>query len=170
MEISIRPWRLSDVEALAVNLNDREILDNLRDGLPFPYTAADARNYIAAMMAVDRDICFACAICLDDAAVGSLSISRGENIHCRTAELGYYLGREYWGRGIATAAVGEACWQVFNATDVLRIFAQPFAENAASCRVLEKNGFKLEGVLRANAIKNGRVRDMKMYSLIKEGI
>ena len=61
-------------------------------------------------------------------------------------------------------------FQLFENTDVLRIFAEPFAENAASCRVLEKAGFQLEGVLRRNAVKNGQVRDMRLYSLVREDL
>lgn len=67
-----------------------------------------------------------------------------------------------------TRAVKEICEYIFSRTDILRIYAQPFADNAASCRVLEKAGFRCEGILRAAAVKNGKIRDMKMYSRLKE--
>ena len=100
--------------------------------------------------------------------IGSIALYRGVNVHFRTAELGYYLGRAFWGRGYATRAVRQACSRVFADTDILRIYAEPFARNAASCRVLEKAGFQLEGTLRKNAVKNGEVLDMKLYALVRE--
>mgnify|MGYP000128692033 CR=1 FL=1 len=69
-----------------------------------------------------------------------------------------------------TKAVRQICRYVFNNSDILRIYAEPFAFNAASCRVLEKAGFQYEGTLRSNAVKNGKVIDMKMYSLLKSEV
>ena len=80
------------------------------------------------------------------------------------------MGEPFWGRGLATRAVGEICRYAFSGWDVLRVFAEPFTHNAASRRVLEKNGFLLEGVLRANAVKGGRVADMCMYSLLSPAL
>jgi RimJ/RimL family protein N-acetyltransferase len=85
----------------------------------------------------------------------------------RTAELGYYIGEPYWGKGIMTEAVRQTCEYVFAHSDILRIFAEPFADNIGSCRVLEKVGFRFEGLLRKNAVKNGEVLDMKMYALVR---
>ena len=75
---------------------------------------------------------------------------------------------EYWGNGIMTDAVKQICEYVFENSDILRIYAEPFAYNIGSCRVLEKAGFQYEGTLRNNAVKNGKVIDMKMYSLLRE--
>ena len=141
---------------------------DLRDGLPYPYTPEDGEEYIRSMLAADETKTFAFAITVDDAVIGSIGVFRGENIHSRTAELGYYIGEPYWGKGYATGAVKQACQYVFENTDILRLFAEPFAHNAASRRVLEKAGFQLEGVLRSNAVKNGRVLDMTMYALVRE--
>ncbi|OUP18046.1 hypothetical protein B5F29_11840 [Lachnoclostridium sp. An196] len=88
-------------------------------------------------------------------------------IHFRTAEIGYYIGENFWGHGIATHAVKQACGDIFARTDILRIFAEPFSYNAASCRVLEKAGFQFEGLLRNNAVKNGKILDMKMYARLR---
>lgn len=168
MECRIRQWKIEDVADLAKMLNNRNILNNLRDGLPYPYTRKDAEEYITAMLNADQTKTFAFAITVDDKAVGSISAFRCDNIHFRTAEMGYYIGEPYWGNGMATGAVKQICSYVFEHTDIIRIFAEPFAYNTASCRVLEKAGFQLEGILRSNAIKNGKVLDMKMYSLIKK--
>lgn len=167
MNCTIRPWRMSDAMDLAAVLSDPAILNNLRDGLPYPYTEKDAEDYITAMLCADKSAVFAYAICLEDRAVGSIGAFRQSNIHFRTAELGYYLAREYWGRGIVTEAVRQLCERVFAQTDILRIYAEPFSDNVGSRRVLEKAGFQLEGILRRNACKNGRVLDMALYALTR---
>ena len=167
MNCTIRPWRISDAMDLAAALSDPAILNNLRDGLPYPYTKKDAEDYITAMLCADKSAVFAYAICLEDRAVGSIGAFRQSNIHFRTAELGYYLAREYWGRGIVTEAVRQLCERVFAQTDILRIYAEPFSDNVGSRRVLEKAGFQLEGILRRNACKNGRVLDMALYALTR---
>ncbi len=166
----IRPWRRDDAPALAALLNNEKILADLRDGLPFPYTEEDARGYIGYVLSADARELAAFAIEYEGRLAGSISLTRGVNIHRRTAELGYYVGEPFWGRGLATRAVGEICRYAFSGWDVLRVFAEPFAHNAASRRVLEKNGFLLEGVLRANAVKGGRVADMCMYSLLSPAL
>jgi RimJ/RimL family protein N-acetyltransferase len=168
MTCAIREWRPEDKTALAATLNTPKVLDMLRDGLPYPYTEQDAEDYIRTMLSADPDKCFAFAVTLDDEAIGSIGVFRGENIHSRTAELGYYLGEAYWGKGYMTSAVRQACEYVFAHLDILRIYAEVFARNAASCRVLEKAGFRLEGVLRSNAVKNRKTEDMKMYALLNQ--
>ncbi len=167
MECKIRPWRIEDAPDLAAALNNKKIHDNLRDGLPYPYTEADAAGFIRAMLAADPNGTFAFAITVEDKAIGSIGAFRQANIHARTAEMGYYVAEPYWGQGIGSAAIAQTCAYVFANTDILRIFAEPFAYNAASCRILEKNGFLYEGTLRSNAVKNGVVLDMKMYARIK---
>ena len=167
MDCVLRPWQAEDAEDLAAALNDKRVLDNLRDGLPYPYTKEDAESFIAAMLAADPNRTYAFAITVDGRAVGSIGAFRQENIHFRTAEIGYYIAQPFWGRGLASSAVKQLCSHLFRNTDILRIFAEPFAENIASCRVLEKAGFQLEGVLRSNAVKNGMVRDMKLYARIR---
>ncbi|MDO5111771.1 MAG: GNAT family protein [Clostridia bacterium] len=167
MMCKLRPWRMEDAADLAAALNNKHIHDNLRDGLPYPYTEADARDFIGAMLSADPHATFAFAITLADKAVGSIGVFRKENIHFRTAEMGYYIAEPYWGKGIGSSAVQQACQYVFENTDILRIFAEPFAYNAASCRVLEKSGFVYEGTLKSNAVKNGMVLDMKLYARVK---
>jgi RimJ/RimL family protein N-acetyltransferase len=159
---------MDDADDLATALNNKKIQNNLRDGLPFPYTANDAKEYISAMLNSDRNKTYAFAITVDNKVIGSIGVFRKDNIHSRTAEIGYYISEEYWGRGYGTSAIKQVCELVFNTTDIIRIFAEPFAYNIASCRILEKSGFSLEGVLRKNAIKNGNIIDMKMYALVRE--
>ena len=168
MDKIIRKWRLEDAKDLAGMLSNKKIQDNLRDGLPYPYTEKDAQAFIQDMLAADSTKTFAFAIINDEnKAIGSIGAFRCENIHRQTAEMGYYLAEEYWGKGIATEAVKQLADHVFNQTDIMRIFAEPFSTNRGSYRVLEKSGFQFEGTLRKNAVKNGEIKDMQMYALIK---
>lgn len=168
MICNIRKWNLADAADLAAALSNKKVQDNLRDGLPYPYTEQDGADYISAMLSADADDTFAFAITVDERVVGSIGVFRQGNIHRQTAEMGYYIAQGYWGKGIMTEAVKQTCEFVFGNSDIIRIYAEPFAYNTASCRVLEKAGFQYEGTLRSNAVKNGKIIDMKMYSLLKE--
>ena len=168
MKCDIREWRPEDAPGLTKIINNRNVLDNLRDGIPYPYTEKDAEEFINDMLSADRDKAYAFAITVNDKVVGSIGVFRCGNIHHRTAEMGYYIGEPYWGQGIGTCAVKQTCDYIFGHTDIIRIFAEPFARNTASCRILEKSGFLFEGTLRKNAVKNGEILDMKMYSIIKQ--
>ena len=167
MDCILRKWKLSDAKDLAAALNNEKILNNLRDGLPFPYGQEDARDYITAMLSADENDTFAYAITIDDRAVGSIGAFRQGNIHRQTAELGYYLAEEYWGRGIMTEAIRQLCGILFESTDILRIYAEPFSYNMGSRRALEKAGFCFEGMMKNNAVKNGKVLDMALYSMTR---
>ena len=167
MNCILRKWRPSDAKDLAAALNNEKILNNLRDGLPFPYTEQDARDYITAMLSSEENSTFAYTITIEDRAVGSIGVFRQANMHRQTAELGYYLAEEYWGRGIMTEAIRQLCEIVFDTTDILRIYAEPFAYNTGSRRALEKSGFCYEGTMKNNAVKNGKVLDMALYSLTR---
>ena len=167
MECKIRKWKVEDALDLANALSNKHILDNLRDGLPYPYTEEDAKDYIQAMLTADPNDNFAFAITFGDKAIGSIGVFRQGNIHRQTGELGYYIAEEYWGKGYGTSAVRQICEYIFANTDILRIYAEPFAYNKGSRRVLEKAGFHYEGTLQSNAIKNGTVLDMAMYALVR---
>lgn len=167
MNIKIKNWELSDAKALSRVLSNKKVQDNLRDGLPYPYTEQDGQAYIAAILAANSNNIFSFAITADGNVIGNVGAFRQCNIHNKTAELGYYVAEEYWGNGIASEAVIQLCDYIFSHTDIVRIFAEPFAYNTASCRVLEKAGFQYEGTLRSNAFKNGKLIDMKMYSRLK---
>ena len=167
MNCKIRRWELSDARDLAATLSNKKIQDNLRDGLPYPYTEQDGKEFISAMLAANESDTFAFAITANGKVIGSIGAFRQGNIHRQTAELGYYIAEEYWGKGIMTEAVKQLCDYVFSNTDIIRIYAEPFAYNIGSCRVLEKAGFQYEVTLRCNAVKNGKMLDVKMYSKLK---
>lgn len=99
---------------------------------------SDAKDLALAL----KNETFAFAVTADNKVIGSIGVFRQENIHKRTAELGYYIAQEYWGKGIMTEAVKQICEYVFGSSDIIRVYAEPFAHNSASCRVLEKAGFQ----------------------------
>lgn len=168
MELTrLRAWQESDAADVVHAINNKEVLNNLRDGIPYPYSLADAESFIRSRLDADKNEAFAWAITDNGRVIGSIGIFRKGNIHRLTAEMGYYLAEDFWGKGIATEAVREAVSYVFLHTDIVRVYAEPFARNLASCRVLEKAGFTFEGVLRKNAIKNGEILDMRLYSIVR---
>jgi len=166
--VFLRQWKFEDAQDLAFVMNNKNVQDNLRDGIPFPYTENDAEEYIKAALEDASDRRYAFAITYHGKAVGSIGVYRLSNVHRLTAEIGYYIGEPYWGKGIGTEAIRQIVDFTFSDTDIVRVFAEPYAHNAASCRILEKAGFQLEGILRSNAIKNGQILDMKMYAIVKE--
>ena len=168
MKTKLRKWKMEDAQQLSEMLNNQKILANLRDGLSFPYTIDDAKEYIKAMLDADQDQTFAYAITDEKRVIGSIGVFRKDNIHFQTAELGYYIAEPDWGQGHGTRAVKQIGELIFETTDIIRIFAEPFARNLGSCRILEKAGFQLEGILRKNALKIGRTEDMKLYALVRE--
>ena len=113
MKYELRKWRLSDAKELAAALNNKRILNNLRDGLPFPYTEQDGRDYIIATLSANENDTFAYAITAEDHVIGSIGAFRQGNIHRQTAELGYCLAEEYRGQGIMSGAIRQLCVRIF---------------------------------------------------------
>jgi len=158
----LRPLVLADAETLASHANDRDVWLNLRDRFPHPYSLRDAEDYIAAVAA--RPVQTSFGIVIDGEAAGSVSLMLGQDVERRTAEIGYWLGRSFWGRGVATEAVRAATLYAFDQLGMHRVFAVPFGRNPASTRVLEKVGYVREGILRRSAIKDGELIDQILYA------
>jgi RimJ/RimL family protein N-acetyltransferase len=161
----LRPLEPSDAESLAAHGDDRRIWLNASNRFPHPYTAADAVAYIEAARAESPLRRF--AIDVDGAAVGAISLVVGTDVAYRSAEIGYWVGAAYWGRGIASAVVPPVTAYAFETLDLLRVAAIVYAHNTASARVLEKAGFVLEGVLRSSAVKDGRVVDQMLFARVR---
>ena len=162
---SVRSFRDSDVAELAAQANNRRVWLQLRDRFPHPYTTDDARGFIAFACAADPQTAFAVAV--DNLPVGSIGAVLGEDVERCSAEVGYWLGEAYWGRGIATRALVGFTEYAFAAYEVERLFAVPLAANTASCRVLEKVGYRLEGRMRRSAVKDGVVQDQLLYAIVR---
>jgi RimJ/RimL family protein N-acetyltransferase len=159
---TIRSWRSGDEESLPLHANNRKIWLNLRDQFPHPYTSADARRWVKHITRVKPETSF--AIDVGGEAVGGIALVLGNDVERCGAEIGYWLGEQFWGRGIATAAVIALTDYAFKNFKLTRVFAVPFARNDASIRVLKKAGYVREGCLRRSAIKDGVVLDQFMYA------
>lgn len=163
----LRPWKIEDAPSLARFADNPRIAEKLRDAFPNPYGTDDAREFLASCIANEGKGQLTRAIEIDGEAAGSVGVFVGADIYRRSAELGYWLAGDYWGRGVMTRAVVQICREAFERFDIVRIFAEPFARNTGSRRVLEKAGFTLEGVMRAGVFKNGAVQSYCMYSLLR---
>jgi ribosomal-protein-alanine N-acetyltransferase len=161
----LRPWRVGDEASLVRYANNRNVSRNLRDRFPYPYTAADADEWIKLAAAQTRPTSF--AIVVEGEAVGGAGIELGDDIFRRSAEIGYWLGEPFWGRGIATEVLRAMTEYAFAHFDICRLHAGVFDWNPASARVLEKAGYTLEGRARLGVIKDGRLGDRLLYALVR---
>ncbi len=152
--------------ALVRHANNRRIWLNLRDRFPHPYTSSDGTSFIRRVRASQPETTF--AIEVDNEAAGGIGFMLQPDVERVSAEIGYWLGEIHWGRGICTDALRAVTQYAIEQHGLTRVFALPFAHNAASCRVLEKAGFVVEGLLRRSAIKDGRTVDQKLYGFIVE--
>jgi [ribosomal protein S5]-alanine N-acetyltransferase len=162
----VRSWHHGDQEALVRHGDSRAVWINLRDRFPHPYTAEAAREWLA--FATGRAPQTHFAIEVGGEAVGGIGLQLQEDVDRCSAEVGYWLGEAVWGRGIAAEALRAVTEHAFAALPLTRIFALPFARNAASVRVLEKAGYRREGLLRRSAIKEGQVLDQILYAVTDE--
>ena len=168
VEFLLRPWRMEDLSSLVRYANDPGIAANLRDVFPHPYTPQDGAFFLRECLAREGSGQLCRAIELQGQAVGCISVILGGDVYRRSAEIGYWLGRPFWGRGIMTEAVGRICREAFSTFDLVRIYAEPYAENFGSRQVLEKAGFRLEGILRQRVCKQGRLLDSCVYALLRQ--
>jgi [ribosomal protein S5]-alanine N-acetyltransferase len=165
--VVLRPWSFKDAERLAVIANNKQISDNLRDGLPHPYSLSDAHNWLNTIIPVNEPPRFF-AIIFDDILTGSIGIVTKEDIYRKNIEIGYFLAQQYWGKGIMTKAVKAATAYAFSQFDIVRVYAETFADNPGSRRILEKAGYTCEAVIKKNIFKNGIIKDSCIYSVLKE--
>jgi ribosomal-protein-alanine N-acetyltransferase len=163
----VRDWREADAAQLAVQANDRRVWLGLRDAFPHPYSLDDAHGFIGRALEMSPRTLF--AIETDERVAGGIGYVLREDVERIGAEVGYWLGHQYWGRGIATAAVRLLTRHAFEVRPELRrLYALPLASNAASARVLVKAGYVLEGTLRQSAIKDGRVCNQFVYAVLRD--
>jgi RimJ/RimL family protein N-acetyltransferase len=162
----VRTWREDDAAALALQANDRRVWLGLRDAFPHPYGLEDARRFIAMTLETSPRTYF--AIEAERAIAGGIGYTQDSDVERIGAEVGYWLGHAYWGRGIATAALRLLTRHVFLVhAEIRRLYALPFASNGASARVLSKAGYQCEGTLRQSVIKDGQVLDQWVYSILR---
>jgi ribosomal-protein-alanine N-acetyltransferase len=163
---ALRPFRAADVASLVHHADDHEVWRSLRDRFPHPYTEEDAQSWIELVASYPEGTHF--AVDVGGQAVGSIGLVPQTDVHRRSAEIGYWLGRDVWGRGIATEIVRAVTEHGFESLGLVRVFATVFANNPASGRVLEKAGYALEGRLRCSVIKDGVTMDSLLYARVAE--
>lgn len=163
--VSIRPWGWSDDRILTKLINNKNIWDNVRDQLPHPYTLKDADVFLKHNVGADLNTNF--AILWDNKLAGGIGYIPKDDVYKVTAEIGYWIGEPYWGKGIATNAIGLLVEVIRKQSPhIVRVYAEIFDHNKASMRVLEKNGFTREAVRKKGVIKNGIIMDDHIWVLI----
>jgi ribosomal-protein-alanine N-acetyltransferase len=161
---TLRAWQTGDEESLVHNANNRNVWINLRNSFPHPYTLADARNWIQKASTVTPQKDF--AIVVDGKAVGGIGFNPKDDVHRRSAEIGFWLGEEYWGRGIMTEALRAVTEYAFTNFDFCRLYARVFEWSPASMRVFEKAGYNLEARLKKAVTKEGKTIDEFLYAIV----
>lgn len=164
-DVCVRPFVPNDATALVKYANNHAVWITLRDRFPHPYTPEDAAAFLRVATAQDPPCDLAIATAAE--AIGGIGLQRQGDVHRLTAEIGYWLGEPFWGRGIATRAVTAVTTWAFAATPLERIFAYVFATNPASARVLAKAGYQFEGRLHRAVVKEGRVLDQLVYAALR---
>jgi len=161
----IRNYINEDAENLTQYANNSKIWINLRDGFPHPYTIDDANHFIGLVNLADPVTNY--GIIINNICVGAIGFELGKDVFRKTAEVGYWLGEEFWNRGIMTNAVKLFTDFMFETFDIERIQASVFDWNPASAKVLSKAGFTLEARLRKHIIKNNMLGDELIYAKLK---
>ena len=165
-DVVIRELRVSDIPKLAEYSNNQKVSINLRDAFPSPYTKDDAVRFVEMAAAKDPKTIF--AIQYKGDYVGNISLTPGSDVYRKSAEIGYFIGEPFWNKGIVTKAVQLITRYGFENMDIVRIHTGIFEYNKASQRVLEKCGFRKEGIFRKSICKNGKMYDEIRYALILE--
>lgn len=160
--INLRPFKTADTDRLLSYLNDEAVTKYITDAISKPYTQSDAQWWIDVGSQSD----YIKAIEFNGVFVGCISATVGSFEYGRSAELGYWLGREYWNQGIATEAVKVFTELLFKTPHIVRLFVSVVAQNGASVRVLEKNGYTHEGLLKQASFKDGQYFDECLLSKV----
>ena len=174
MKLEIRPGLYirdieeNDIGSIVTYADNIKISGNLRDSFPFPYTVDDAEAWLSVINDCNPKRSF--AIACDNNFIGAIGIEPCRDVNRYAGELGYWLAEPFWGKGITTDAVKVFIKYVFEYYDLIKIFAYVFSSNPASGRVLEKAGFLLEGNLRNQIVKSGKVLDQLVYGILKEEV
>ncbi len=162
----IRLFQPNDRDAIVLHANHWNVAKNMRDRFPHPYTVNDAETWLALVSTQSPATNF--AIATAEELIGGIGLDLQNDVFRRSAELGYWLGESYWGRGIATVVVRAFTRYAFEAHDLLRVFAGVFSWNPGSMRVLEKAGYVREGILRQSVVKDGQVLDKMLYAATRD--
>ncbi|HZH43246.1 MAG TPA: GNAT family protein [Lysobacter sp.] len=164
----LRPWRAQDRDALLRHANDEQVSRGLRDRFPYPYTAQDAERFLGGQVLDPREPAF--AIEIDGEASGGIGAHPGADVERHSAEIGYWLGRAHWGQGHMSRVLAVFAPWAMRTLALHRLWAKVYANNPASARVLEKNGFEFEGRMRCAIVKRGELLDALLYARTRRSL
>ncbi|KAL7627183.1 hypothetical protein AAE478_003959 [Parahypoxylon ruwenzoriense] len=166
----IRAYMPKDAAPMAAAANHPEISMYMRNRFPFPYTLENAKFWLEFSTSHTPTVNFG-IFSPDGAFAGGIGLTPGQDVEYRTWEIGYWVARDHWGKGIATSALKAFSeWAFKEFPDLLRLEAGVFDGNAASLKVLERAGYVKEGVRRKAICKKGQVMDLVVYSLLREDL
>ncbi|MCP4123892.1 MAG: GNAT family N-acetyltransferase [Bacteroidetes bacterium] len=156
---------MDHLESMSFYANNINVARMLRDIFPHPYSIEDGKQFIQKQM--ERDPADNFAVMINGKAIGSIGLMLKGDIHCKNAEIGYWIGEPFWGKGIVSTLVPKVVTYGFEHFDINRIFGLVSHKNPASCRVLEKCGFQLEARLESTLFKQGEYHDALIYAVRK---
>lgn len=163
--IRLRDINLTPPEEIQRLANNHAIAVNLRDTFPYPYTIEDAVTFLG--LTENGVLGHVFGIYDNETFVGCCSLIPQNDVYRINAEIGYWIGEPYWGKGFATDAIRLLIKFAFEEPDLLRVYANIFEYNAGSMRVLEKTGFEKEAIIKSSVIKEGKIIDEHLYSIRK---
>ena len=161
----IRNFKMSDKTSITKHANNRKIWRNVRNAFPHPYTETNAEQWISSML--EEKIKTKFAIVVEGKAIGGIGVEKKGDIYCQTMELGYWIGEEYWNKGITTEVIQLITDYAFEEFDLMRLEAYVYHWNVGSMRVLEKTGFRKEAILKKRVFKDGEYVDEHVFSKLK---
>lgn len=166
MKITLEKWKIEDADDLMkiCNETDRTYLSNR---LPYPYTEENADWWLNMVSEKEGKNGIFRSVRVDGEIVGNITVEQKEDVFVKDAELGYLLLPDMWSKGIMSEAVRRICEIAFKELDIVRITGQVYELNAASRRILEKNGFELEGILKKAVFKEGKIWNLCVYGKTK---
>lgn len=164
----LRRWRADDLDDLLRHANDADVVRGLSSRFPHPYTRQDGERFLAGGVVDLDDPVF--AIEVDGQACGGIAARAGDGERGQSAELGYWLGRSMWGRGLMTRVVARYAPWAMQSLSLYRLQATVLVSNPASARVLLKNGFIEEGVARCAFVKNGEPHDLRVFAKARRSL
>lgn len=165
MKIELLSLDEIDPYQLAIHANDPNVNRYLRNSFPYPYTLDHAMRFITHSL---EHHTLDLGIVVDGICIGCIGATFHKDVFIKNCEIGYWIGRQYWGLGITKKIVKMFCNYLFENFTITKIYAEVYSENIASCRVLETNGFQREGYLKKHVYKNNNYHDLIIYGLREE--
>jgi ribosomal-protein-alanine N-acetyltransferase len=158
--IKLRGFLDSDIRSIARHANNFNVSRYMASRMPYPYTEGDAQWWVETG---SKEMGLNMAIDLAAECIGVVGVQFGQGELQYSAEIGYWIAEDHWGKGIATEAISKMTERVFSDTKIVRLSAPVFSPNKASMRVLEKCGYALEAIHHRAAFKNDEFMDEHIF-------